>query len=345
MRNAEIGTLDPAKLTREDHIDISGTQCVRVSDRYRPDGDARISAQLSAVEFPHALFPPHTAGFLYYYQHPPPAPPCAGEIRFRITPNVDPVGFPAGRDLTLPSGLPWHRPLIGLEKKRLGRVRGMLYPMLQRDGLVSPEVLALASNLKVTAHSTVIHSFGQPFEMALNSRKTITILGRKEVAKLTLRPFILRSERRGLAAVQQTAPYLGTAICHFQRTVSLGWRDTLSLRVEKYVEGPTRNPDFVLPRGTTWADFPPAQAGELVRLHTYYMLKPRSKEVGEREVGGRDMQRPFWLRYSHRGESKTEAEEECEGETKGVRRPFWLRYSHQGNMALRLLLENEPPDS
>lgn len=130
-----IGTLDPARLQASDFYDFSGYSSVDVYPRTHAYGDTKGKPhrvwfrQTGSGKFQHKEhFPSDSHGFLYYHATdvvaPSDTPPSAsayqksdssrkirppvGEIRLRITDDRDPASFSSGRDLLLPSGIPWH---------------------------------------------------------------------------------------------------------------------------------------------------------------------------------------------------------------------------------------------
>lgn len=113
-------------------------------------------------------FPAGTQGFLYYIPNTPPSSNsfCAGggsqtvgQLRFRITDSSDPASFTTGRDLMLPTGLPW---LICPHPRPAGAPRSCIWELLLRDGFVSaPNEISRTCRRRRTG--STITTFGEPF--------------------------------------------------------------------------------------------------------------------------------------------------------------------------------------
>lgn len=78
-----------------------------------------------------------------------------GQIRFRITPSSDPRSFADGKDLQLPTGLPWHTYV----QRRLSASRNCLWELLVRDGHITESV----ASIKRSKSGSIVTRFGQPF--------------------------------------------------------------------------------------------------------------------------------------------------------------------------------------
>ena len=156
----KVRTLDPAKLTPNDYVDLgakSRPSVQFITQSNTPDSISGLLVdncgfQLNTYVFQDARFPPNTAGFLYYHR-PPFCPPLAGEIRFRITSSSDPASFAVGSDLFTPLGLPWKIPLLYMT---ISKLYATLRALLIQDGLVAPQLMetatAVAKTLKGTDH-------------------------------------------------------------------------------------------------------------------------------------------------------------------------------------------------
>jgi hypothetical protein len=162
-RRVPFSTLTPSKLAPSDWIDLSEKSNCRV--KYESSG-APIHGVLGfrhgGVLTRHGggvpPFPPGTAGFLY--AHTVPGHPAAGEVRMRLVPSPDPGLFAAGADLRMPNGLPWTRPFPALARaKTLPPVRECLL----REGAMSAGDAARWADLRVEAHSRIVHAAGAPF--------------------------------------------------------------------------------------------------------------------------------------------------------------------------------------
>jgi hypothetical protein len=162
-----ISTLDPARLTSADFLDLSGQKKWAI----KPGRD--VVHFVSGGGSGRVAFPEETQGFLYYAPGPAYAP-IAGEVRFRTTTGPDPADFARGRDLLLPNmPVPWSIPLLNmLATEKYQHLREVLISL---DGSASAELVACAQQHKgtlVTQKSRVIHSLGQPFIQDLSASAT-----------------------------------------------------------------------------------------------------------------------------------------------------------------------------
>ncbi|TBU54997.1 hypothetical protein BD310DRAFT_718106 [Dichomitus squalens] len=147
----KIRTLDPTKLSPRDYVDFSmlrqpNVELVAQSSDLNDASNAllgRLSATINARGIRDGKFPPNTAGFLYYHT-PPYSPPLAGEVRFRITPSPDTASLSEGNDLLTEYGIPWKIPLLHMTDKK--GYTG-LQTLLLRDGLVTPQLLDIATSI------------------------------------------------------------------------------------------------------------------------------------------------------------------------------------------------------
>jgi hypothetical protein len=103
-KSLSIATLDPARLTRADLLDLSGGK--RPKLRVRGDAAAH-TVSVYYGRFERGArgdpFPEGTVGFLYA------CGPDKRQIRFRVTGAADPATFAQGEDLKLPDGTTtWH---------------------------------------------------------------------------------------------------------------------------------------------------------------------------------------------------------------------------------------------
>ncbi len=174
-----IRTLRPERLTEADFIHLpTAQQYVLVWDALAPpatpvEGDNRRPYCRVRPGAEGTIFAPDTKGFLYYYTQPGPAPPTAGEIRFRTMYSSSPLAFNNGKDLTANHGLQWR---LQLPIVATNPAYHVLCDILLRDGLVSRETLALARKMGIQraafkqTRPVLIHSFKQPFYLDLGSR-------------------------------------------------------------------------------------------------------------------------------------------------------------------------------
>ncbi|RDX40195.1 hypothetical protein OH76DRAFT_1366568 [Lentinus brumalis] len=183
-----IRTLDPRKLTPEDHLTTiplarSGV-LLCVSPHY--DGHPRVALAYSepgSQQDPRASSRSTLSGFLYYHQ-PACAPPLAGELRFRLTASNDPASFPFGNDFVTKRGLPWFVPLPGIAgSQKLAPIRHFLTSVEQT---VPAQVMDLAQDHYLLfrtgdlAGTRYLHSFGQPFDLCFDKTNVSFVLVGKE---------------------------------------------------------------------------------------------------------------------------------------------------------------------
>ncbi|OBZ70111.1 hypothetical protein A0H81_09836 [Grifola frondosa] len=198
-------TLDPAKLDKDDYAYLELKSCILYDS-----GSALFSD-------PQGVVPPATSGFLYYRTPPPKAPPAAGEIRFRLTPDDDPASFNIGKDLLLPDDTPWHIDLLCIPNFPQLQV---LTDVLQRDGLVSPalitECMRLCGGTHLPNNTRLLYALDQPFSLDL-SRHNITtyILGQSDL-KRHIFPNMFTDTLRHLPQIFH--PYKGSVVCRFERS-------------------------------------------------------------------------------------------------------------------------------
>lgn len=162
-----------------------------------------------AINFTYAgreRFPEAARGFLYCHV-PVKNRPLAGELRFRTTHHADPLEFHNGRDLLLPSGLPWSSPVITLSPLR----QPAILEMLHHDGLYDKTHLNFLSRLgdslqRNNKSSIFIHDLDQLFLYDF-SQETLQcrFVGETSVSKWRkLAPFAHQLTRTGY-----TTPFLG----------------------------------------------------------------------------------------------------------------------------------------
>ncbi|EJF56131.1 hypothetical protein DICSQDRAFT_175189 [Dichomitus squalens LYAD-421 SS1] len=202
----KIRTLDPTKLAPSDYVDFSmlrqpKVQLLAQSPDFNDASNAllgRLSATINARGIRDGKFPPNTAGFLYYHI-PPYSPPLAGELRFRITPAPDPASFYEGSDLLTEYGIPWKIPLLHMTDKK-GYTR--LQTLLLRDGLVTPQLLDVATSAAETLKSTdygqtigfsmtaLVSSFGRGFNFRVGTSNGVCVtIGKATVVKKLVNNF------------------------------------------------------------------------------------------------------------------------------------------------------------
>ncbi|KAJ6538297.1 hypothetical protein B0H10DRAFT_2245818 [Mycena sp. CBHHK59/15] len=228
----ELGTLH--KLKSSDFVDLSGGRKLQVHFG-ATDKPLRLSYEFGTTAVP---FPPNARGFLYYHVPAPPAPPMAGGIRLRIDSDSA-----RGRDLLLPSGVPWQ---IGLPQLvRYAHCAGALATVL-KEALVAPAAV---------------------FPLALDEKQLrLTVVGRERLAGARL-------FKRGLFTERGRALFKGGG----SEFTSPDTRDVLQLRVVKVVTPVERVAASVRIR----SEILPPREGEFLSVRVSGRPTPWSYRVDE----------------------------------------------------------------
>ncbi|KAG7442068.1 uncharacterized protein BT62DRAFT_454678 [Guyanagaster necrorhizus] len=155
-----IQTLNPKALTSLDFRDISGRKTdIAFGPQLRYFWDNHRKKNLP--------FPSSTTGFYYYWTHSD-LPATAGQVRFCVTPTMDPSLFETGSDLRKPDGMPWCISMSNLLCLR-GSVAAQI---LLNDGLVSQDLISskyFYMHQKYDLHnsSALLESFYDVFPVSL----------------------------------------------------------------------------------------------------------------------------------------------------------------------------------
>lgn len=170
-----IHTLDPTRLQSSDFHDISGLSW----PTYRADLHEHSSAKVMRSTIFYTRTPSHTTvpfpagthGFLYHGSKTSVSRADStdadhdtkhvGQVRFRITSSSDPTTFANGKDLQLPTGLPWLTYIQG--HRRRSASQGCLWELLVRDGHIFDTDASNYRDRKRSRRGTTFHRFGQPF--------------------------------------------------------------------------------------------------------------------------------------------------------------------------------------
>jgi hypothetical protein len=133
--------LSDRSLTTEDFVDLSALKDAYVSvcnGQERRQWDVcyhkYVKEDKTLCKVP---FPIGCRGFFYY--HARLTSLIRDQIRFRITSSRDPASFAAGRDLLLPSGMPWKLNVPSLFREGGNPLQGVLV----NDGLVTQQDMHL----------------------------------------------------------------------------------------------------------------------------------------------------------------------------------------------------------
>ncbi|KAI9066286.1 hypothetical protein FKP32DRAFT_1674032 [Trametes sanguinea] len=206
--NFRLRTLSPERLTRNDYVDLSDSR-VLVSGRPKAsDVDDSDSPQsppyihygrryhLAQPLNEYTPFPMNARGFFYY--HPHDFFPFGGSVRFRVTQDPNPRRFYQGQDLMTEYGTIWQIPLLAIG--HLPRL-ALFKSVLEQDELVTSDfwekhkqLVDRAHELRLVAHSQVIHRCGEPFYVNMATpNHTIHIATSQEILPLTSRRLFLTS--------------------------------------------------------------------------------------------------------------------------------------------------------
>ncbi|TFK48101.1 hypothetical protein OE88DRAFT_1603962, partial [Heliocybe sulcata] len=167
-----LRTLDPKNLSSEDFVVLHGQVMV-----VKPVHD--LSLPLLHLTYYQQTgykcdFPKGTQGFFYWHSEPG-APELMAQVRFRITESEDQATFSSGRDLCLPTGVPWSIPLLTMAPQKSYE---LLQSILLSEGLVTQALLKRAANATTTPrrkgagpglHSNFVGRFGEPFGVSLQA--------------------------------------------------------------------------------------------------------------------------------------------------------------------------------
>ncbi|KAJ6611110.1 hypothetical protein B0H10DRAFT_375876 [Mycena sp. CBHHK59/15] len=257
-----LSSLRPEKLKSSDFVDLSGGRKLQVYFG-ATDKPLRLSYEFATAAVP---FPPNARGFLYYHVPAPPAPPMAGGIRLRIDSDSA-----RGRDLLLPSGVPWQ---IGLPQLvRYAHCAGALATAL-KEALVAPAAVQQCTRVfgaqRVRAHGRMLFHVGQVFPLALDEKQLrLTVVGRARLAGARL-------FKRGLFTERGRALFRGSILVRFEFAPPDA-RDVLQLRVVKVVTPVERVAASVRIRG----EILPPREGEFLSVRVSGRPTPWSYRVDE----------------------------------------------------------------
>ncbi|RDX41143.1 hypothetical protein OH76DRAFT_250375 [Lentinus brumalis] len=167
-------------------------------------------------------------GWLYYHQ-PANGPPLAGEVRFRIASTKDPANFGLGFDAVTESGIPWCIPLPAIAMSESYAVLRHLLTAVDRT--VSEDLMQEASKLD-RIPKRCVHGIGQPFELSMKAGSPmVTLAGKNGLAVAKLRNIAVAGtetipapERDKGTRHYKHMPFLGTAVCAFERSFLTGYR-------------------------------------------------------------------------------------------------------------------------
>ncbi|KAJ7123249.1 hypothetical protein C8R43DRAFT_1241144 [Mycena crocata] len=172
----ELSTIQPSLLIAEDFVDLSGRRKVSIRFPFTLGRGSNLTYDRPWT-LPKAVpFPPGCQGFLYY-DYGICGASLSGSVRFRVTASNNPVYFPAGRNLLLPSGFPWQLSLPLLAKNRL---YSAICQQLLQEGLATESVLSLCRTVigkrRIHSHCTLYH-VDSVFLVEFTATLHLTIVG------------------------------------------------------------------------------------------------------------------------------------------------------------------------
>ncbi|KAF5310827.1 hypothetical protein D9619_008025 [Psilocybe cf. subviscida] len=146
-------------------------------------------------------FPSDTRGVFYYNQSTT-APTAIGELRFRLCDDIS--LFDAGKDLCLPSGLPW---CVSSDTILALATFEALREQLCEEGLLSP----VAKSFVDDAGSPVLHALNQPFAVNVETpNMTVVFKTGEETTKYVIRFLFSLMRKPGPL-------YIGRAVVQFEK--------------------------------------------------------------------------------------------------------------------------------
>ncbi|KAF5310512.1 hypothetical protein D9619_008019 [Psilocybe cf. subviscida] len=146
-------------------------------------------------------FPSDTRGVFYYNQSAT-APTAIGELRFRLCDDIS--LFDAGKDLCLPSGLPW---CVSSDTILAAASFEPVREQFFEEGLLSP----VAKSFVDDAGLTVLHGLNQPFAVNIETpNMTFVFKTGKETTKRAMRGLLSNMQRPG-------SLYMGRAVVQFEK--------------------------------------------------------------------------------------------------------------------------------
>ncbi|KAM5537520.1 hypothetical protein V8D89_008847, partial [Ganoderma adspersum] len=294
-----IRTLDPAKLTLDDYLDLSSM--THPSLRFVPHsakslpGDNPWSWRFAYVIKLGDLerYPPGTHGFMYYHV-PPNSSPLAGELRFRITPSPSPMSFASGADLLTENGQPWRYPLYKIMMRP--EASREIAALLLQDQLVSQRTLDLAAAAALSLRSEkgaasvgrgsgmvsampTLSAFGQEFTYRVRADSTLHYLfvGPETI----VRRIVSRVAQFRMWVDEMRVhycPFEGTLVCCFERSrlPEHDGKRVAVIRVIRCVGPITRVPS---PDGCTYPEELMPREGELLNVMFHGKVKPWAMDV------------------------------------------------------------------
>ncbi|KAJ7155279.1 hypothetical protein C8R46DRAFT_438378 [Mycena filopes] len=201
-----ISTLNPRLLKSSDYHNFSGRHSVAVAPVGSSGPGTRFRYTFKKGTVP---FPENAAGFLYCHRDPHAAPlECA--LRFRLATSRTRTAFAKGRDLLLPTGLPWQVILPQLTDTN----HIPLADQLVREGLVTLDQIercrALSGGRQLRPALTLFR-LGQAFPVDFAKRPTLTFVGEDRLWPADLLSLFYSSLDK-----TQMRPFTGSGTARFE---------------------------------------------------------------------------------------------------------------------------------
>ncbi|KAJ7278264.1 hypothetical protein C8J57DRAFT_1059905, partial [Mycena rebaudengoi] len=158
-------------------------------------------------------FPPHSRGFLYYYSDPK-LSLQAGSVRLRTTTDDAVSSFHRGRDLRLPSGMPWQ---IIVPQIATRTIYVRLCQQLLHEGMVTEELLSRSCTVfagrSLIYPETTVFGLQHPFLVNFQQSSSLSIVGPTRVHDAELKPFSEMAPRK-----LPPRPFTGSGVACFERS-------------------------------------------------------------------------------------------------------------------------------
>ncbi|KAJ7183943.1 hypothetical protein C8R46DRAFT_1344595 [Mycena filopes] len=220
-----ISTVNPLSLQPNDFLDLSGRHLPSIGFGAALEGP-NPTIPYRSVGARRAPFPPQSHGFLYFHRDPD-AAPLEGGLRFRLSENELPSSFKAGRDLLLPTGLPWQLILPQLLRPRFQKV----IAELQRENLITTAQITRCHGVfgrrRYLFPAFILFRLAQEFPVDFGIDPSLSIVA-ELLLEVRLFPFSFRPGAR-----ERIFPFTGTGLARFEPLVTADGRRVVHLRITK----------------------------------------------------------------------------------------------------------------
>ncbi|KAJ7148378.1 hypothetical protein C8R46DRAFT_1065351 [Mycena filopes] len=222
-----LSTLNPGALQPSDYLDLSGLHFRYIAFEPATKGlnPALYYDKPARGVFPK--FPPQSAGFLYFLRAPDDRP-LEGTLRFRLSADERPSSFDTGKDLLLPTGLPWKQLLPQLLHVKLRKVGAQLL----RENIVTETEISRCHQVfgkgrKIPPSATTLFHLGQEFPVDFSIDPTVHI-----VADSLLRVQFAAFSYQTWPSVKRIWPWTGTGLARLEPT-GVDGRRFVQMRITK----------------------------------------------------------------------------------------------------------------